>query len=130
MNCIRFKQIQGLNLKTSQAWAAKENFKEFFNSETINQAKFFFAEWYKDIMDRSLDKMIRVGKMSIAHSEGLLNNINHPTTNSVAEWLNGKIQKIKTIGRGFKTFENFRIIILFFMRKLKLYPQKFQKGRL
>jgi len=122
----RFKQIQELNLTTSQAWAAKENFKEFFNTETLNDAKFFFAEWYQDIMDRSLTKMIIVGKMLIAHSEGLLNYIKHPIDNSVAEWLNGKIQEIKVIGRGFRTFENFRIAILFFLGKLKLYPQETQ----
>jgi transposase len=122
----RFKQIQELNLITSQAWAAKENFKEFFNSKTINDAKFFFAEWYQDILDRSLNKMIMVGKMLIAHSEGLLNYIKHKIDNSVAEWLNGKIQEIKTIGRGFRRFENFRIAILFFLGKLQLYPQESQ----
>lgn len=122
----RFKQIQALNLVTSQAWAAKENFKEFFENETINDAKFFFAEWYQDIKDRLLDHMIKVGKMLIVHSEGLLNYIEHQITNSVAEWLNGKIQEIKTIARGFRKFENFRIAILFFLGKLDLYPQETQ----
>jgi len=55
-------------------------------------------------LDRSLSKMITVGKMLIAHSEGLLNYIRHQIDNSIAEWLNGKIQEIKTIGRGFRTF--------------------------
>ncbi len=122
----RFKQIQELNLITSQAWTAKENFKEFFESETINDAKFFFAEWYHDIKDRSLTHMIKVGKMLIAHSEGLLNYIEHQITNSIAEWLNGKIQEIKTVARGFGKFDNFRIAILFFLGKLDLYPQETQ----
>ncbi|MHB2153829.1 ISL3 family transposase [Calditrichota bacterium GD2] len=122
----RFRKIQELNLTTSQAWAAKENFKEFFRSETINDAKFFFAEWYQDIKDRSLNKMIKVGKMLIAHSDGLLNYIRYQIDNSVAEWLNGKIQEIKTVGRGFRKFENFRIAILFFLGKLDLFPQESQ----
>jgi len=122
----RFQQIQELNLKTSQAWMAKENFKEFFNSETINLAKFFFVEWYYDIKQRSLTKMIKVGDMLIKHIGGLLNYIKHPINNAVAEWLNGKIQEIKTIGRGFRKFNNFRIAILFFLGKLKLYPQTYQ----
>jgi transposase len=41
--------------------------------------------------------MIKVGQMLIKHSEGLLNYIKHPINNSIAEWINGKIQKIKTI---------------------------------
>jgi len=122
----RFKEIQELNLATSQAWAAKENFKEFFNCATINEAKIFFSEWYEDISKRSLTKMITVGKMLSAHSEGLLNFIEHPITNAVAEWLNGKIQEIKTIGRGFRNFTNYRVAILFFLGKLKLYPQETQ----
>nr|WP_258464152.1 transposase [Caldithrix abyssi] len=122
----RFRKIQELNLITSQAWAAKENFKEFFRSETINDAKFFFAEWYQDIKERSLNKMIKVAKMLIAHSDGLLNYIRYQIDNSVAEWLNGKIQEIKTVGRGFRKFENFRIAILFFLGKLDLFPQESQ----
>jgi transposase len=120
----RFEQIQELNLKTSKAWTAKENFNGFFESETLNDAKFFFIEWYQDIMNQSLNEMIKVGKMLIAHSDGLLNYIEHKTDNSVAEWLNGKIQEIKTIGRGFRSFKNFRIAILFFLGKLDLYPQE------
>ena len=70
--------------------------------------------------------MIKVGEMLIKHSEGLLNYIKHPINNSIAEWINGKIQEIKTIGRGFRNFENFRTAILFFLGKLNLYPQTSQ----
>lgn len=119
----RFQEIQTLNLEVSKAWAAKENFKEFFNSPTINDAKFFFAEWYQALCDQTLDRMITVGKMLIRHSEGLLNYINHQISNAVAEWLNSKIQELKTIGRGFRSFDNYRLVILFFLGKLNLYPQ-------
>ncbi|WP_456408498.1 transposase, partial [Caldithrix abyssi] len=56
----------------------------------------------------------------------LLNYIRYQIDNSVAEWLNGKIQEIKTVGRGFRKFENFRIAILFFLGKLDLFPQESQ----
>ena len=39
----------------------------------------------------------------------LLNYIKHPINNAVAEWLNGKIQEIKTIGRRFIYEENWQI---------------------
>jgi hypothetical protein len=42
----------------------------------------------------------------------------------MAERLNGKIQEIKTIGRGYATFENFRSALLFFYGGLDLYPHK------
>ncbi|MCY4234654.1 MAG: transposase [Bacteroidetes bacterium] len=37
--------------------------------------------------------------------------------------MNGKIQEIKSIGRGFRRFENLRVAILFFCGGLGLYPQ-------
>jgi len=40
----------------------------------------------------------------------------------MAERLNGKIQEIKTIGRGYATFENFRSALLFFYGGIDLYP--------
>jgi len=40
--------------------------------------------------------------------------------------LNGSIQELKTIGRGYRKTENFRIAILFFHGKLKLFPQQIQ----
>jgi len=118
----KFQEIQSLNLEVSKAWTAKENFREFFKCETLNEAKFFFAEWYNDIYNNSLDKMKEVGKLLIRHSEGLLNYIKHQISNAVAEWLNSKIQEIKFIGRGFRAFDNYRIAILFFLGKLNLYP--------
>jgi len=45
---------------------------------------------------------------------------------SGAERLNGKIQELKTTGRGYRTFEKFRSVILFFNGALNLYPQQTQ----
>jgi len=36
--------------------------------------------------------------------------------------LNSKIQSIKAAARGFRSFRNYRIRILFFCGKLHLYP--------
>lgn len=43
-------------------------------------------------------------------------------TNAMAERLNGKIQELKTVGRGYGTFSNFRSAILFLNGRLDLYP--------
>ncbi len=42
----------------------------------------------------------------------------------MVERLNGKIQEIKTVGRGYRIFKNFRSAILFFHGGLSLYPLK------
>jgi len=40
----------------------------------------------------------------------------------MAERLNGKIQELKTVSRGYRIFLNFRSAILFFHGGLDLYP--------
>jgi transposase len=118
----RFQEIQELNLKTCQAWRIKENFKEFFSCQTLNEAKYFFAEWFEDVRGTAIEQMIQVSETLLSHANGLLNYIIHRITNSVSEWLNGKIQEIKIIARGFRKFKNYRIAILFFLGNLELYP--------
>ncbi|OQC63374.1 MAG: hypothetical protein BWX48_03291 [Verrucomicrobia bacterium ADurb.Bin006] len=49
-------------------------------------------------------------------------NLKHHITNAVTEGLNSKIQSIKAAARGFRSFRNYRIRILFFCGKLNLYP--------
>lgn len=47
--------------------------------------------------------------------------------NGKAERINGKIQEIKTVSRGYRKFENFRSAVLFFCGGLDLYPGGVQK---
>jgi transposase len=44
--------------------------------------------------------------------------------NARAEGLNGAIQELKTVGRGYRNTANFRIAILFFHGDLDLLPHK------
>lgn len=56
------------------------------------------------------------------HLSGVINALIKRFSNAMAERLNGKIQEIKTVGRGYRTFKNFRSAILFFHGGLNLYP--------
>jgi len=56
------------------------------------------------------------------HFDGVCNALWNRQSNAKAERINGKIQEIKTIGRGYRIFENFRVAILFFCGGLGLYP--------
>jgi len=59
-----------------------------------------------------------------SHLKGVLNALTNTFTNAMAERLNGKIQEVKSCGRGYRKFENFRNAILFFHGGLFLYPLK------
>ena len=72
-----------------------------------------------------------------SNNEGIVNNSNEPSQNNelkrmiekkisdLTEQLGvirNEIQELKTIGRGYRTFANFRSAILFFHGGLNLYP--------
>lgn len=120
----RFEHIQALNLTTAEAWRMKENFKSFFTSATLEDARNFFTEWFNNVHVSAIAPMKKVAVMLHNHLQGLLNYVKHHITNAVAESLNSLIQEIKYVARGFRRFENFRIAILFFLGKLDLYPHK------
>ena len=67
--------------------------------------------------------MQKVADMFLNHIPGLLSYAVHKITNAVTEGFNSKIQMIKSAARGFRSFENYRIAILFHCGKLNLHPQ-------
>jgi transposase len=118
----RFKSLLGADLNTAKAWALKETFKAFFQSDNVAEAEQFLADWIAEVDNTKNRHLLKVAKMLQSHKEGLLNYVKHRVTNAAAEALNSMIQEIKTIARGFRRFESFRIAILFFLGGLELSP--------
>jgi transposase len=58
------------------------------------------------------------------HWQEILNYIKHRITNAVSEGLNSRIQSIKSVARGFRSFANYRIRIFLHCGKLDLNPSK------
>ena len=79
---------------------------------------------FEDVKESGLKHVIKIAEMFERHSVGILNYIKHKITNSIAENLNGKIQLVKAISRGFKAFKNYRVAILFHLGKLDMFPQE------
>ena len=121
---LRFEELKKMNLKTSKAWQIKENFKGFYNVERINSGKFFFNAWYNDVINSGLKHMVNVAEILVRHFNGIITYVKHRITNSLAENINGRIQKIKTIAKGFRDFKNYRISIPFYPGKLDMIPHK------
>ena len=71
-----------------------------------------------------MNEVTRVVDMFHAHMNGVLNALVNNFSNAMAERLNGKIQLLKSVARGYRTFANFRSAILFFHGGLDLYPLK------
>ena len=129
---LRDKQIElygalkDANLETAKAWALKENFREFFALQTPEEGETFFRAWSNDVAASQNKYLAKVAKMLNRYFFGLRNYLKHRQTNSAAEGTNSLIQEVKFAARGFRTFQGFRIAVLFFLGKLSLYPQESQ----
>ncbi len=118
---IHFEAIADANYEVSKAWQVRENFKDLFSSEKL-YAWLLFNRWTADATRRKIKEIDKVVEMFNKHVSGVVNALLTNLTNAMAERLNGKIQELKTVGRGYRTFTNFRSAILFFHGGLDLYP--------
>ena len=119
---IKFESIQGANFEVSRAWRIRENFKDIFKSTNMEEAVGLFWKWGASVLNANIQEMNKVAKMFNNHIIGVCNAMVETFSNAMAERLNGKIQDIKSRGRGYRTFKNFRNAILFFHGGLNLYP--------
>jgi len=121
----KFELIKSSNFEVTKVWYIRENFKmlfECFNEES--SAKSLLVNWAQDSFMHNIKEVNNVICMFLSHSKGVINALISNHNNAMAERLNGKIQELKTIGRGYREFKNFRSAILFFYGGLSLYPLK------
>jgi transposase len=119
---VRFRELRDADLKVGRAWAIKEMFRRFWDYRYEGSARKFFKEWFGWASHSRLKPIIEVARMIKRHFENIITYLQHPITNAVTEGLNSKIQALKANARGFRSFANYRIRILFFCGKLNLYP--------
>ncbi len=120
---IKFEAIKDSNYQVSRACQVRENFKDLFNKEDNKEDAFrLFMRWIKSAKDLKIKEITKVVQRFKNHFWGVLNALMTTFNNAMAERLNGKIQEIKTVSRGYRTFINFRSAILFFHGGLNLYP--------
>jgi transposase len=117
---VAFRHLYHANLKTSRAWALKESFAAFWDYRYPKAAQRFFDCWRTRAMRSRIEPMKTVTQMLRRHNEGLINYTKHRITNAAAEGFNSIIQTLKATARGFRSFANYRIRILFFCGKLDM----------
>lgn len=119
----RLDALQQSAMKTARAWGIKEMFREFWEYRSGTWAKKFFDRWYAWAIRSRLAPIKKVAVMLKKHLAGLLAYFSHRITNASNEGFNSRVQSIKSAARGFRSFENYRIRILFYCGKLDLLPE-------
>lgn len=117
---IKFMEINQANLLTARSWKMRENFMEIFQKQTVEEASVFFDTWYENVVKSNIAPMKKVAKTLKNYKQGILNIVKYRITNARAERFNGSIQKLITVGQGYRNFDNLRIAVLFFNGKLNL----------
>ena len=119
---LKFEAITIANYEVSRAWRIKENFRDIQFRQNRAEAISMYAFWRMDAMRANIAEITKVVEMFDRHQNGIVNAIQTGATNARAERINGSIQELKTIGRGYRNTQNFRTAILFFHGNLNLFP--------
>jgi transposase len=123
----KFSLMNELNLKTAHAWRVRENFRGMYEMcSNYTDAVVYFLKWKDHAIAAGSEPVLTVAKRFERHVHGILCFFKYNITSAMAEQLNGKIQQLKVIGKGYRNVERIRIAILFFYGKLNLFPQKYQ----
>ena len=118
---MKFDAISKANYEVSRAWRIKENFRDIIRIANREGTFALYTMWFIESTKAHIPEIGKVLDMFASHSTGILNALRTGRNNGKAERLNGSIQELKTIGRGYKDAEHFRIAILFFHGGLVLH---------
>jgi len=118
-----FCLLRRSNLKTSRAWALKEQAMKLWDFTYPKAACNHFAWWYRWATHSGLGPMIEKAKMLKSHLKNILTYLKHGITNATSESINAKIQWVKYTARGFRNVENFKHAIYFHCGGLDLSPR-------
>lgn len=119
---LKFEEIRAANYEVSRVWEARENFREIFSNASREESEAIFRVWSEAVKESGIKEIMKVEETFANHLRGVLNAMTSKWSNAKAERMNGKIQLLKSIARGYRKFENFRSAILFFYGKLSLFP--------
>jgi transposase len=87
----------------------KEQLREFWEKDSIEEAVGFLDAWCKDAEASTVKPLKRVAKSLMHHSHGLLNYFYHRISCGLVEGLNNKIKTLKRQAYGFRDMVYFKL---------------------
>ena len=124
----RRQDLMRVALQTGKAWGFKEMSGAFRKSVDKRFAQANFTFWHEQVVKSGIRPMIKVANTLKRHLYGLLAWFGCMIDNALTEGFNSTIQSLKASARGYRNFENFRTVILFFCGKLDLRPDLVRIG--
>ena len=119
--------MKRIAIRTARAWAIKEHAMCLWSYTSRTWARQAWRKWIGWALRSRLDPIRRVARMVRDHLDGILNAIVLRATNTRAESVNAKIQRVKRMACGFRNRERFRNAIYFHLGGLDLCPASHTK---
>jgi len=120
----KFEAAMAASTTVATVWQHGEVLRQFWDKVSNKRAKGFLRKWVDSATGSDIACLRRVGRTVDSHLQGTLDAKIEDKTNAIAESLNSKIQEIRTIARGFKSFDRYRFNTLFYCGGLQLLPQE------
>ena len=120
----RFDELRRQELRTARAWAIKETAANLWNYRNRDSARNGWNRLLGWMARSRLQPMVKLGQTVRNHLWGILNAVMAGASNSLAENLNNRIQKIKARANGFRNRQRMINTIYFHLGGLDLYPPK------
>lgn len=115
-----FSKLAEINSATSRAWVIKELLAAFWEQPCKQSAEVYIRKWLAKACHSWKKPIKNLSKMVRKHLHGLLAWFDYPVSNGPSEGFNSRIQAIKSAARGFRSFENYRTRILFYLGDLDM----------
>lgn len=119
---LHFADLKRSNLKTARAWALKESLRDLWSQRSRAAGEVWWKRWYGWAVRSRLEPVKKVAGMIRRHLPNVLTYFKHRITNAGSEAINSVIQMLKKRAFGYRSFENFRTVVLFRCGGLSLYP--------
>jgi transposase len=114
----RLDQLLQVNAPLLTMHSMKEQFREFWEKRSIEEAIPFLDAWCTDAEKSGVKELKKISKTLMHKSHGLLNYYSHRISSGIVEGINNKIKTLKRQAYGFRDMAYF---------KLRLYHLHHQK---
>jgi transposase len=125
---LAFAELRSSNLKTARAWALKESLRGLWKQRSRAAGERWYRRWYSWAVRSRLTPVKKVAAMVKRHLHNVLTYFKHRITNAGSEAINSVVQMLKKRAFGYRSFENFRTVVLFRCGGLDLHPSTHLKA--
>ena len=114
----RLRALQGLNLKTAQAYQLKLTLQDFYEQSNPRAAATFLEDWCELALASGLEPVKKVALTLKERAAGVLRWFTERLTNGLLEGINSILQAAKAKARGYRTTRNLITIAYLLAGKL------------